>query len=126
MPSSVEHDRLAGQIRTFTIAYLATLLGNTENVALTIDVTQAAINIDMKFLLTVECAKMIGNHGKTVNGYRRLIYGVAINHGIPRVNVILIDPQGRGSGDDQPGKQTRFSKAERRPLGDADESRGNK
>jgi predicted RNA-binding protein YlqC (UPF0109 family) len=90
---------LQNGIRTFTMSYLAMLLTEPNAVDLSIDVAQTVVKIVMKFTNEIDCGRMVGSEGRTVNGYRRMIYGVATKYGIPKILVMLVDPSGNPTGD---------------------------
>jgi len=113
--TAVELKELGTRIRTFTMSYLTMLLDEPDSVDLTIDPTQTVLKIVIKFKNDKDCGRMIGTAGKTVNGYRRLLYGVAGKYGIPRVSVMLVDPTGSPTGDQPDNYRRNISTGSRRP-----------
>jgi len=115
LPAELEAIRV--QLLGFTQDYLAALLDVPSAVTLTIDVTPSMIEVEMKFAGSpYDCQRMIGVQGKTITGYRRLLYAVALRHGILRVSVNVVDPWGVRTGEDQVLTKREFSKSGRRPL----------
>lgn len=113
--TSADLKDLATRIRTFTMAYLSMLLDEPDSVELTIDPTQTVLKVVIKFVNDKDCGRMVGSEGKTVNGYRRMLYAVAGRYGIPRVLVMLVDPAGSPTGDQPDNYRRNISSRNRRP-----------
>jgi len=117
MLSLAELESVRARVTLFTQEYLAALLDAPDAVTLSVDVKSNGIEIEMKFTGSpYDCQRMIGNQGKTINGYRRLLYAIALRHGILRVSVSLVDPWGHRTGEDHDLHQPDFSRPGRRPL----------
>lgn len=113
MLSPATLESIAAQLRVFTREYLHALLDAPMAVTWGITVTASMIEVAMTFTGSPDdCRRMIGHEGKTVNGYRRLLYAIALRHGILRVSVSLTDPSGRTTGDPVEA----FSRSGGRPL----------
>lgn len=97
------------------MAYLTMLLDEPDGIDLSIDPTQSVLKVVIKFKNDMDCGRMVGTEGKTVNGYRRLLYGVAGKYGIPRVLVMLVDPTGSPTGDLPDNYRRNISTRGRRP-----------
>lgn len=117
-----ELDAIRVQLLGFTQEYFLALLDAPAAVTLSVDVKSIGIEVEMKFTGSpYDCQRMIGMQGKTINGYRRLLYAIALRHGILRVSVSVIDPWGVRTGEDHDPNKPEFNRTGRRPLSERKE-----
>lgn len=117
MLSVAELESVRARVTLFTEELLLALLDAPDAVTVHVDVKPNIIEIEMTFTGSpYDCQRMIGMQGKTINGYRRLLYAIALRHGILRVSVSVTDPWGVKTGEDHDLHQAEFSRPGRRPL----------